>query len=167
MGAGKEFRVAVTKDNFVFASAHFITFPGHRCETLHGHNYRTSVAVEGGLDPEAHYVFDFSALKQLVKRLTDEIDHKVLLPLQNAKIEVRTTGDTVAVAVAGRQRYVFPAGDCALLPIPNTTVEMLAQYLAGRVCRELMSAGVVALRAVEIEVEENFGQSATYRETLS
>ena len=70
------------------------------------------------------------------------------------------------VAVAGKPRYVFPRIDCALLPVPNTTVEMLAQYLAGRVCKELASSGGVALRAVEVEVEENFGQSATYRESL-
>src|SRR5207249_1407148 len=63
MPARSEFKVTVTKDNLVFASAHFITFPGHRCETLHGHNYRTRVVIEGGLDAEAHYVFDFSALK--------------------------------------------------------------------------------------------------------
>src|SRR5207245_10209695 len=95
-------------------------------------------------------------------RLTDEIDHKVLLPLQNPKIQVREEGDSVAVAVAGRPRYVFPRGDCALLPVPNTTVEMLAQYLAGRVCREL-AAGCgpggtqVALRAIAVEVEERLG----------
>jgi len=72
----------------------------------------------------------------------------------------------VSVAVAGRPRYVFPRIDCALLPVPNTTVEMLAQYLAGRVHRELAGSGGVALRAVEVEVEENFGQSATYRESF-
>ena len=166
MAAHKEFRVAVTKDNLVFASAHFITFPGHRCERLHGHNYRTRVVVQGGLDPEAHYVLDFSMLKALMKRLTDEIDHKVLLPLDSTKIQVREEGETVRVAVAGKPRYVFPREDCALLPVPNTTVEMLAQYLAGRVRRELASSGGVALQAVEVEVEENFGQSATYRESL-
>jgi len=164
--AHKEFKVAVTKDNLVFASAHFITFAGHRCEKLHGHNYRTRVVVEGGLDPEAHYVLDFSMLKDLMKRLTDEIDHKVLLPLESTKIQVSEEGDTVRVAVAGRPRYVFPREDCALLPVPNTTVEMLAQYLAGRVSKALASSGGVALRAVEVEVEENFGQSATYRESL-
>ena len=167
MPARKEFKVAVTKDNLVFASAHFITFPGHRCETLHGHNYRTRVVVEGGLDPEAHYVFDFSMLKQLMKRLTDEIDHKVLLPVHNPKIELREQGDAISVAVLGKPKYVFPRGDCVLLPIPNTTVEMLAQYLAGRVCRELTSSSAVALTAIEVEVEENFGQSATYRESLA
>jgi 6-pyruvoyltetrahydropterin/6-carboxytetrahydropterin synthase len=166
MAGRKQFRVAVTKDNHVFASAHFITFPGHRCETLHGHNYRTHVAVEGGLDPEAHFVIDFSALKQLMKRLTDELDHRVLLPLQNPKIQVREEGENVAVAVNGRPRYVFPKIDCALLPIPNTTVEMLAEYLAGRVRRELAAAPGVVLQAIEVEVEENVGQSATYRESL-
>ena len=166
MASRKEFKVAVTKDNLVFASAHFITFPGHRCETLHGHNYRTRVVVEGGLDPEAHYVFDFSVLKHLMKQLTDEIDHKVLLPLENPKIQIREEGDSLAVAVAGKPRYVFPRIDCAMLPLPNTTVEMLAQYLAGRVCKELAAAGAVDLKAIEVEVEENFGQSATYRESL-
>jgi 6-pyruvoyltetrahydropterin/6-carboxytetrahydropterin synthase len=111
-------------------------------------------------------VLDFSMLKDLMKRLTDEIDHKVLLPLESTKIQVSEEGDTVRVAVAGKPRYVFPRGDCALLPVPNTTVEMLAQYLAGRVSKALASSGGVALRAVEVEVEENFGQSATYRESL-
>ena len=167
MAARSEFRVSVTKDNIVFASAHFITFPGHQCETLHGHNYRTRVVVEGGLDPEAHYVFNFVELKLLMKRLVDKIDHKVLLPLENSKIQIAEQGDSVTVAYEGKPRYVFPKIDCALLPIPNTTVEMLARYLAGRVRAELAASGAVQLKAIEIEVEENFGQLATYRESLA
>ena len=162
-----EFRVSVTKDYLVFASAHFITLPGHRCEPLHGHNYRTRVAIEGGLDPEAHFVLDFVALKHLMKRLTDEIDHKVLLPLESDIVKVSKQGESVAVAVDGRPRYLFPAEECVLLPVPNTTVEMLARYLAGRVKAELDRAAEVRLSVVEVEVEENFGQSATYRESLT
>jgi 6-pyruvoyltetrahydropterin/6-carboxytetrahydropterin synthase len=168
--ARNEFKVSVTKDNIVFASAHFITFPGHRCETLHGHNYRTRVSVEGGVDPETAYVIDFAALKEIMKRLVDEIDHRVLLPLQNTKLQIKEVGDSVTVAFEGAPRYVFPKRDCALLPIPNTTVEMLAQYLCGRARLELERAGgegsVVELKTIEVEVEENFGQSATYRESL-
>ena len=59
------FRVQVSKDYLVFASAHFITFRGHQCETLHGHNYRVGVAVEGSVDAEAFFVLDFSVLKQI------------------------------------------------------------------------------------------------------
>ncbi|MGH7673314.1 MAG: 6-pyruvoyl trahydropterin synthase family protein [Gemmatimonadales bacterium] len=167
MAARGEFRVSVTKDHIVFASAHFITFPGHRCETLHGHNYRTRVGVEGALDPEAHYVFDFVELKRLMKRLCDEIDHKVLLPLENEKLQIKELGDSVTVAYEGKPRYVFPKVDCALLPVPNTTVEMLARYLAGQVRAALAASGAVRLTAVEVEVEETFGQSATYRESLT
>src|SRR5215210_4253675 len=77
------FRVQVSKDYLVFASAHFITFRGHQCETLHGHNYRVGVAVEGAVEPETLFVLDFSVLKQITRKLVDEIDHKVLLPTEN------------------------------------------------------------------------------------
>ena len=162
------FRIAVTKDNLVFASAHFITFPGHRCESLHGHNYRTRVTVEGGLDPEAHYVFDFGELKQLMKQLIDEIDHKVLLPLHNSKLQIVTEGEAVSVTYEREPRYRFPKRDCALLPIPNTTVEMLAQYMAERLRSALgeRAGAAVELKAIEVEVEETFGQSASYRESF-
>ncbi|HJU91132.1 MAG TPA: 6-carboxytetrahydropterin synthase [Gemmatimonadaceae bacterium] len=161
-----DFKVSVTKDYLVFASAHFITFAGHRCESLHGHNYRVGITLEGALDESSWYVFDFVTLKKLMKRLVDEIDHVVLLPTENPLIKVSEEGETIHVAVAGQPRYVFPRGDCALLPIPNTTVEMLAQYLAGRVRTEIESIGAIHLSALELEVEENFGQSAFYREVL-
>jgi 6-pyruvoyltetrahydropterin/6-carboxytetrahydropterin synthase len=161
-----EYRVSVTKDYLVFASAHFITFAGHRCEGLHGHNYRVRVTIEGGLNPEAWFVFDFVELKRIMKRLCDEIDHVVLLPLESDRVKVFEEGATVRVDVDGAPRYVFPRKDCALLPIPNTTVEMLAKLLTMRLRRELESGGASALTAIEMEVEENFGQSAVYRETV-
>ena len=162
-----DFRVSVTKDYLVFASAHFITFAGHRCESLHGHNYRVGVVLEGALDEESWYVFDFVALKRIMRRLCDAIDHKVLLPLQNPKLQIGHDGDAVTVAYEGRPRYVFPAVDCALLPVPNTTVEMLAEYLTGQLRAELEAVGARGLTAIELEVEENFGQSAFHRLRLA
>jgi 6-pyruvoyltetrahydropterin/6-carboxytetrahydropterin synthase len=158
------YRVRVTKDYLVFSSAHFITFAGHRCEALHGHNYRVGVTLDGDVDTTGWYVIDFSVLKQIMRRLCDEIDHKVLLPLSNPKLTVAEVGDAVTVAYMGQPRYAFPRGDCALLAIPNTTVEMLAQYLAGRLRAELPET--VRVAAMEVEVEENFGQSAIYRDRL-
>jgi 6-pyruvoyltetrahydropterin/6-carboxytetrahydropterin synthase len=122
-----DYRVAVTKDYLVFSSAHFITFAGHRCEGLHGHNYRVRVTIEGALNQESWFVFDFVELKGIMKRLCDEIDHLVLLPLESDRVKVVEDGDIVRVSVDGKPRYTFPRRDCALLPIPNTTVEMLAK----------------------------------------
>jgi 6-pyruvoyltetrahydropterin/6-carboxytetrahydropterin synthase len=102
-----------------------------------------------------------------MKRLCDEIDHLVLLPLESDRVGVVEEGETVSVSVDGKPRYVFPRRDCALLPIPNTTVEMLAQMLTERLQGELEKLGAKGLTAIEMEVEENFGQSAVYRVGLS
>ena len=161
-----EFSVSVTKDYLVFASAHFITFAGHRCEGLHGHNYRASATLEGKIDEESWLVFDFVKLKQIMRGLCDEIDHKVLLPLENPRLQVVEEGESVTVAYEGKPRYLFPRIDCALLPIPNTTVEMLAELLANRLRAHLETTGARGVTAIEMEVEENFGQSAVYRERL-
>jgi 6-pyruvoyltetrahydropterin/6-carboxytetrahydropterin synthase len=160
------FKVQVSKDYLVFASAHFITFKGHQCESLHGHNYRVGVAVEGSIDPECLFVLDFSVLKQITRQKVDAIDHKVLLPTLNPKLAFREDGDRVAVDYFGQPTYVFPRRDCALIPIPNSTAEMLAQYLGTQVRQELAARGYTHLTSLELEVEENYGQSATYREAL-
>jgi 6-pyruvoyltetrahydropterin/6-carboxytetrahydropterin synthase len=163
----EEYRVSVTKDYLVFSSAHFITFAGHRCEGLHGHNYRVRVTIEGALNKEAWFVFDFVELKGIMKRLCDEIDHLVLLPLESDRIKVVEDGEIVRVSVDGKPRYTFPRHDCALLPIPNTTVEMLAKLLTTRLKTTIGPEASKPLTAIEMEVEENFGQTAVYRENLA
>src|SRR5579864_735973 len=124
MSESGTYRISVAKEDLVFAAAHFITFAGHRCETLHGHNYRAAVLLDGELDPESWYVVDFSAVKKIMRKLTAELDHKVLLPLENPRLQVATRDGSVQVAYENKPRYVFPERDCVLLPIPNTTVEM-------------------------------------------
>lgn len=160
----ESYRVHVRKDYLTFAAGHFITFEGHECEKLHGHNYRAGVTLEGPLG-ESHYVLNFVTIKRTMKRLTDELDHLMLLPTENPAIGVREEGDQVSVS-CGARHYVFPRADVVLLPIPNTTAELLARHLARRLKEELRTMGLQALTTLEIEVEESPGQSAFYRETL-
>jgi 6-pyruvoyltetrahydropterin/6-carboxytetrahydropterin synthase len=158
-----EYKVIVEKDYLVFSAGHFITYTG-LCETLHGHNYRARVEVEGDLD-ENSYVWDFVGLKKMMRRLVDELDHRMLLPSDNPQLKVSAQGDGVEVLYKDR-RYLFPRSDVVLLPIPNTTAEMLARYLAGRVKAELAAAGAATLSGLVVEVEESFGQWASYRERM-
>ena len=162
----RTYRVAVTKDYLVFAAAHFITFAGHRCEPLHGHNYRVGVALEGTLDPDSWYVVDFSVLKSILRRACDAIDHKMLLPLRNPRLEIEHRGKSVHVALDGEPKYVFPEEDCVMLEIPNTTVEMLAEYLCREVLAGIDEAEASRLTMIEVEVEESFGQSATFIQSI-
>ena len=157
------YKVSVAKEYLSFSSAHFITLAGHQCESLHGHNYRIGVVVEGDIDPECAFVVDFGVLKRIVRPYVQAIDHKVLLPTQNPKLQLREDGDRLLVDYLGRQKFEFPRSNCALLPISNTTAEKLAEYFAERVRDELRKEGLSHLDAMEVEVEESAGQSGYYR----
>src|SRR5438552_4011565 len=126
------YRVRLEKEQHVFSAAHFITFNGDVCERLHGHNYRVAVEVDGQLD-QNQYVIDFIALRDQLKAITDELDHHVLLPTSHPLIHV-TAGESEAEAVftPDGRRWVFPRGDCVLLPVSNTTAELLARYIGDR-----------------------------------
>ena len=87
--------------------------------------------------------------------------------MHNPKIQVVDDGAVVKVAYEGVPRYVFPSKDCAILPVTNTTVEMLAEMLAGQLEAKLRELGARGLTAIEMEVEENIGQAAVYRVSLS
>jgi 6-pyruvoyltetrahydropterin/6-carboxytetrahydropterin synthase len=153
------FQVRVTKDYLVFCSGHFISYEGDRCERLHGHNYRASVEIEGALDAN-YYVFDFIALKNRTKAIVDELDHRVMLPTRNDHIRVTEQGRSIHVTYRDRE-WLFPREDCVLLPIENTTAEMLAGYIAGRLAEDLEKQHGYRPEVMRVEVEENIGQSAT------
>jgi 6-pyruvoyltetrahydropterin/6-carboxytetrahydropterin synthase len=161
------YRIRVSKDYTVFCSGHFIAYDGDQCEPLHGHNYRAAVSLEGALAEDA-YVFNFVTLKRILRGICDRLDHRMLLPTHNPLIQV--VMDTVAYTVSvGRKTYVFPAEDVVQLPVPNTTSECLASWIGGELLRELRARGdiLAGVRAIEVEVEETVGQSATCRLELS
>jgi 6-pyruvoyltetrahydropterin/6-carboxytetrahydropterin synthase len=156
----ERFKVRVTKDHLVFCSGHFISYEGDKCERLHGHNYRTAVEIEGSLD-ENHYVFDFIALKQRTKAITEELDHRMMLPTRNLHIQVEERPRSIHVRYRERE-WLFPREDCVLLPIENTTAELLARWIAQRLVEALQQQHNYRPAILRVEVEESFGQSATY-----
>jgi 6-pyruvoyltetrahydropterin/6-carboxytetrahydropterin synthase len=155
----EDFKVRVTKDHLVFCSGHFISYEGDKCERLHGHNYRAAVEVEGPLDAN-FYVFDFIALKQRTKAITDELDHRMMLPTRNTLIRVEEEPKSVHVRYRDRE-WQFPRDDCVLLPIENTTAELLARYIGQRLAEDLKKHYRYVPTVLRVEVEENVGQSAT------
>ena len=155
----ERYKGRVTKDHLVFCSGHFISYEGDRCERLHGHNYRATVEIEGELD-ENSYVFDFIALKHRTKAITDELDHRMMLPTRNPLILVEEGPRSVRVRYRDRE-WLFPREDCVLLPVENTTAELLARYIAQRLAEELRRQHRYEPEVLRVEVEENIGQSAT------
>ena len=156
----ERFQVRVSKDYLVFCSGHFISYEGDKCERLHGHNYRAAIEVEGVLD-ENYYVFDFIMLKNRAKLIVAELDHRMMLPTKNRVILLDESAQSIRVRYKDRE-WVFPRGDCVLLPIENTTAELLARYIGERLRDDLQATCKYEPAVLRVEVEESLGQSATY-----
>ena len=158
----RRFIIEVEKDYFNFASAHFLVFANGKREALHGHNYQVSVAVEGDLD-RAGIVLDFITFKPVIKKICDDLDHRTLIQRDSPALKIRRGGDHVTVAYRD-QRIVLPRRDALLLPLANTSTELLAEYIAGQIRRKVRRQFPGAkLREIEVGVEEARGQRGFYK----
>lgn len=165
-------KILIERGNLGFAAAHFITFEGE-CEPLHGHNYGVRVEAAGPLTADS-YVLDFVVLKDIVRGLCKQWDHRFLLPLHNPHLrvtdrtdawEIEYTGDLSSIPNAPDApiRYLMPKWTVVPLPVDNVTAERLAELLALRIVHELRRRGLgQALERLMVGIEETEMQTAFY-----
>jgi 6-pyruvoyltetrahydropterin/6-carboxytetrahydropterin synthase len=154
------YHVRLRKEQFTFCAAHFITFAGNICEPLHGHNYRVAAEISGPLD-ENEYVVDFIAARDALITITRSLDHRVILPTSHPTIHVTSEGNEVTARFEER-RWVFPASDCVLLPVANTTAELLAHHIGEQLLAALAEHGFRPT-SLEVSVDECEGQEGVCR----
>jgi 6-pyruvoyltetrahydropterin/6-carboxytetrahydropterin synthase len=160
----ESFRIRLDKEHHVFAAAHFITFAGDICERLHGHNYRVAVELAGPLD-ENSYVVDFIAARDELRAITDQLDHRMLLPDSHPLIQVVADSKEVTVTFTpDKRRWIFPLGDCVILPVPNTTAELLARWIGEQLVARLQARLNWQPTWLEVAVDENNGQWGVWRQ---
>ena len=149
------------KQYFNFASSHFLIFDDGSREPLHGHNYR--VMIKGDAPKlEADMVFDFLDIKPIVREVCDSLDHKLLLPGENIRVEIQTQNENYVVTTPDRSLFSFPIKDVLILPITNTSAERLAIYISSEIRKLTLERFNFIFDSLEIEVEETPGQSAIY-----
>jgi len=161
----ERYQVKLRKAVHVFAAGHFITLTDELCEPVHGHNWTVGVDVEGPPGPHG-MVIDFIALRDAVSAIVAGLDHKMLLPTGNRFLAVSTApgplgGGEVTVTFADR-RWVFPAAECVLLPVPNTTAEWIATWIGRQLAESLAAARCPPAGRLRVEVDECLGQSAVW-----
>ena len=136
----RDYKVRVTKDYLVFCSGHFITYAGDQCERIHGHNYR--VGRRGRGRPRREPL----RLRLHRPEGPDPRDHRRARPpdapadAEPALIRLEEDGPNWRVRYRDRP-WSFPRDECALLPIANTTAELLADYIAGRLREAIVGEG--------------------------
>jgi 6-pyruvoyltetrahydropterin/6-carboxytetrahydropterin synthase len=143
------------KSNIRFSSAHIIP-EYEKCGRLHGHTYAVHIKISGEPDKKG-IILDFSLLKNTLKNITVELDHKVLIPEKSKKITIVKDKKTVNINSLGNE-YSFPLSDCIFLPISSTSAENLASYVLDIILKEIKLPSNVD--GIEIGVDEGYGQGA-------
>jgi 6-pyruvoyltetrahydropterin/6-carboxytetrahydropterin synthase len=152
----------VAKDYFNFASAHFLIFSNGQREPLHGHNYQVSVKLDGEID-HAGVVLDFIAFKPIVKQICDALDHRTLVQTESPVLQLRRRPKDVEILYR-KQRIVLPRSDVILLPLVNTSTELLAEYVADKIRQQVRRKFPrTQIRFMEVGVEEARGQRGYFR----
>ncbi len=65
-----------------FSSAHFLNGYQGKCESLHGHNWKVEAEVEGENLDKIGMLIDFKILRELLKKVVKELDHRLLNDLE-------------------------------------------------------------------------------------
>lgn len=156
------FTLRLAKADFKFSVAHFTVFGSEEGEALHGHNYQVTVEVAGGALDELGLLVPVARLKRSIRAACRRLDDKTLIPERCPHLEIDGDGDVVVVRFAGRT-YTLPAEEVCLLPLENTTVELLARLLWEDLAPDLHDLPVHRLA---VSVDETVGQGCRYEAAL-
>ncbi len=143
------------KNKIRFSSAHVIP-EYEKCGRLHGHTYAVHAKVYGKPDNKG-IIIDFSVLKNALRDIVETLDHKILIPEKNKYVEIEKDKDSLKIFM-NNKNYMFPEGDCRLLPIDSTSAENLSLYILNCFLEKVNLPSLV--ESVEIGVDEGFGQGA-------
>ncbi|MET9794759.1 6-pyruvoyl trahydropterin synthase family protein [Nocardiopsis alba] len=114
-----------------FGAAHAGLHQG-RFEALHGHTYTCRLNLVGVLDTEG-VVTDFVPVRQALAEAVAPLQRRTLMPAHApAPVRHHREQDTFVIE-DGRRRFALPVQDVVLLPVVNTSTELLAQYLLDQV----------------------------------
>lgn len=136
-----------------FSATHII--PMHaKCGRLHGHDYAINAMIEGEMGADG-VIMDFINLKEFLRGIASELDHRVLIP-RRAK-GVRVEDDYVFYKVGDKELRV-PECDCIMLDIEVASAETLSSFVMKRMLEKVEFPRNV--KRIEIGVDEGRGQGA-------
>lgn len=139
------------KNNIRFSSAHMI-FDHDKCGFLHGHTYAIHLKVFGEKDKNG-FIIDFSILKSALKKIADQLDHRVLIPEKNDFVTINNNEIEICHE---EKKYILPKMDCVILPIKSSTVENLSEYLLENLLSQLTITKNI--KKICLGLDEGFGQ---------
>ncbi len=163
--ASPAFAISIDPGELYFNAAHFITFDNH-CENLHGHNFHVRIDARGENGSD-NLVADFVLITRLAAGICSKLNDKVLLPAESNVVRIEQRNSQTYISSYGKQ-FMLPDDNCYLLPVSNTTAEMLAWYIGECLIEALQQEDAVSnMSELSIAVEESSHQWGIYRSVIT
>jgi 6-pyruvoyltetrahydropterin/6-carboxytetrahydropterin synthase len=168
-----------------FSSAHII--PVHdSCGFIHGHSYFVDVEIEGERSGDYDFVVDFKDVKDSVRAICNNLDHRVIIPINNKDMsfkgiancerseeseDISTNNDLSVLDFCNKdyieftikdKDYMLPMEDCVLLPLKHSSAEELSEYFANIIFEDLKEKGY-KIDSVSVGINEGIGQGAFFK----
>lgn len=119
--------IEISKEDLKFSAAHFTVFSATERERLHGHNFRVRAQLSAPVN-ENGMCFNYQEIKSRLRRLCNTLDEYMLLPENSPHLAISEAAGEYTVRFAN-ETLRFNTADTLLLPVRNTTVEELSDYL--------------------------------------
>lgn len=113
-----------------FSAAHSLRNYKGKCEELHGHNWKVEVLVSSPLLNPPGMIMDFGELKNIVKNVLEELDHKYLNDLDYFKKE-NPSSEIIAKYIFDKIQMVIASRNCKLAEVKVWETENSCAIFSG------------------------------------
>lgn len=119
--------IIIHRGNLTFSAGHFTIFSETEREAFHGHNYYVSAEITAPLN-EAGITFDYRIIRDKISKICQSLNCRFLLPTQSPHLKIEENDSHIFATFNGKQ-IPFLKEDVILLPIRNTTLEELSEWI--------------------------------------
>ncbi len=142
-----------------FSAGHLMLLSADTRETLHGHDYQVSVALQ--TDPgSAGFAVDLRSWRETVQTLCDRLDFRFLVP-GTCPFLLLTDTKTHWNIQFKNQTFQLLKEDVVILPMPNITLEELSAWFIGELTREPETLAATGIRGIQVTVFNGRSESST------
>ena len=92
-----------------FSSAHQLKGYRGKCESVHGHNWKVELEVEGDTLDDIGMLVDFRTMKDVLKKVIDELDHRMLNEIEPFN-KINPSSELLAKHIFHKVRDALDAG---------------------------------------------------------
>lgn len=133
------------------SAAHILDLPySSKCNSLHGHNYKFTVVVEG--EPNASgMVIDYAELGRMMHSILDDWDHKLFMAYRFAHPLEDKTRASIEMP---KLKATVPIDDIVIFRGNNTTAEVIAKHFYLEMATQLAQFYKGPMTGIKVIVQE-------------